>query len=388
LREAVGEALSSPDAFTRAFQAGLSEPLSMAFVLPGLGVGGSGGSHSIYQEAKGLRRLGARARIFLAAHAWERALATYDDADELFEPFGDVDELAELTAGAHVISATHYKSVPIVGALLERRGDFVPAYYVQDYEPFFAPADSDDLREARASYTAIPECLLFAKTHWLCNIVGDRHGLGVAKVEPSLDDSLFRTDGPRLGDGPLRVAAMVRPRTPRRQPTATVAVLEELHRRLGSEVEAITFGCGEPELTRLTDSDHLLRNHRGLLSRQRVAALLRDCDVFLDMSIYQAFGRTSLEAMACGCTAVVPRLGGIWEFAVDGVNALAVDTSGAKEAVEAIAGLATDRERLRAMQESALQTAARYSIDRAALSEYLVFSQEHARRFGADRAAA
>jgi GT2 family glycosyltransferase len=391
LREAVGDALAGRDAFAGAVVGGGGEgskPLSIAFVLPGLGVGGSGGSHSIYQEVHGLRRLGATARIFLAEGFWERALAAYEDAEELFEPFADADDLAEKTADADVVSATHFKSVPLVAELRRRRSVFLPAYYVQDYEPFFTARDAEDLREARESYEAIPGCLLFAKTHWLCNIVAARHGLPVAKVEPSLDTELFHADGPRPGEGPLRVAAMVRPRTPRRQPTATCEVLETLRNRLGEAVEITTFGCPQAELTRLTGSEHLLANHRGLLSREQVAELLRGSDVFLDMSMYQAFGRTALEAMACGCTAVVPRLGGVWEFAVDGVNACAVDTFEPDEAVEAIADLADDRERLRTMQEAAIRTAGRYSIDRAALSEYLVFAWEHARRLGADRAAA
>lgn len=388
LRAAVSDALSSRGALAGALLDGEREPLSIAFVLPGLGAGGSGGSHSIYQEAKGLRRLGASCRILLAEHAWERALAAYDDAEEVFAPFTDVDDLAEKTAAADVVSATHFKSVALVAGLRRRRDDFLLAYYVQDYEPFFLSGDSPDLREARESYEALPGCLLFAKTHWLCNIVADRHGLPVAKVEPSLDTELFQAGDRAPGGGPLRVAAMMRPRTPRRQPTATCTVLETLCRRLGGDVEVTTFGCSQAELERLTPSKRLLAGHRGLLSRQQVAELLRGCDIFLDMSLYQAFGRTALEAMACGCTAVVPRLGGVWEFAVEGVNARAVDALRPDEAVEAIADLVADRERLREMQDAARRTAERYSIDRAALSEYLVFSREHARRFGPDRTAA
>jgi GT2 family glycosyltransferase len=386
LRAAVANALSSREEFARSLVE--ASPLSVDFILPGLGAGGSGGSHSIYQEVRGLRRLGVKARILLAKQAWQRALEAYDDAEELFVPYEDLTALIEKTTGADVISATHYKSIPLLAGVRERREDFLPAYYVQDYEPFFSPRGSANLQEALDSYTAIPDCLLFAKTHWLCNIVSERHGIPVAKVEPSLDADLFRPSGERRQDGPLRVAAMLRPRTPRRQPTVTIAVLEELRSRLGPELEVETFGCTDEEAGQLTDSRHLLSNHRGLLSREDVARLLGRSDVFLDMSIYQAFGRTALEAMACGCTAVVPRLGGVWEFADDGANAAAVDTSTPRGAVEAIAALAGDRECLRNRQAAARQTAARYSIDRAALSEYLLFSHEHARRFEADRAAA
>ena len=64
-----------------------------------------------------------------------------------------------------------------------------------------------------------------------------------------------------------------------------------------------------------------------------MAELLRESDVFLDMSVYQAFGRTALEAMACGATAVVPKVGGVWEFVEHGHNALAVDTLSPKGAL-------------------------------------------------------
>jgi GT2 family glycosyltransferase len=388
LRGVVAEALASPDALAEALAAGREDALSVAFILPGLGVGGSGGSHSVYQEVKGMQRLGLRARILLPQSAWERATAAYPDAAEVFETFGDGDDLALKTAGADVISATHFKSVALLAGLRVRREDFLPAYYIQDYEPFFAPHGSPSFREALDSYTAVPDCLLFAKTHWLCNVVGERHGRHVAKVEASLDEWLFRPPATGKGDGPLRVAAMVRPRTPRRQPSLTVAVLAALGRRLGGEIEVVTFGCQRDELASIPGSDSLLDNHRGLITREEVADLLGASDVFLDMSLYQAFGRTALEAMACECTAVVPRLGGAWEFVADGVNGHAVDTFAPDEAIETVAALARDRQRLRALQAAGRETAARYSVTRAALSEYLLFAHEHARRFGRDRAVA
>lgn len=388
LRETVADALAGPDALAEALDAGRREALSIAFILPGLGIGGSGGSHSVYQEVRGMRRLGLAARILLPEGAWERATAIYPDAAEVFETFGDPDDLARKAAGADVISATHFKSVALLAELRARRDDFLPAYYVQDYEPLFAPHGSPSFQEALDSYTAIPDCLLFAKTHWLCNVVGERHGRHVAKVEPSIDERLFRPPASGREDGPLRVAAMVRPRTPRRQPSLTVAVLAALRERFGKEVELTTFGCDGDDLGRLAGSDSLIEGHMGVLTRQEVAGLLGNSDVFLDMSLYQAFGRTALEAMACECTAVVPRAGGVWEFLDEGVNGLAVDTLDPEPAIEAIAGLVGDRDRLRRLQAEARRTAGRYSIGRAALSEYLVFADEHSRRFERDRTTA
>ena len=90
------------------------------------------------------------------------------------------------------------------------------------------------------------------------------------------------------------------------------------HQRKPAGSLVTTFGCTEAELERLTSHDPIVAGHRGLLQREEVAALLAETDVFLDLSIYQAFGRTALEAMACGATAVVPRRGGVWEFVEQG----------------------------------------------------------------------
>jgi GT2 family glycosyltransferase/glycosyltransferase involved in cell wall biosynthesis len=382
VRAAFAERTSSPAALAALLAEEDRRPLSVAFILPGLPFGGSGGSHSVYQEVKGLRELGVRAHIVLPRWDWERARGVYADAEEVFQTFADQDELAALTVEADVISATHYKSVTMLKALRESREDFLPAYYVQDYEPFFTPPHIAE--EAVASYTAVDGMLLFAKSHWLCNIVAEQHGLSVAKVEPSIDSALFGPGDRHGGNGPLlRVVAMVRPRTARRQPRETIALLERLIEELPGTVEVSSFGCYADELREIAPEAHAIaERHRGLLSRESVAQLLCESDLFLDLSIYQAFGRTALEAMACGCVAIVPALGGVWEFLEHGRNGLAVDTLSRDDVFETVASLSEDRERLERLRRGARDTASRYSIARAALSEYLTFEQAYRARFG------
>ncbi len=381
VRAAVAEHSSGPEALAPLLGGPDRAALSVAFLLPGLAHGGSGGAHSVYQEVRGLRSLGVPARILLPQWDRERATAVYEDAEEIFLTFSDEEDLCAKTAAADVISATHHKSVGLLQAIRARRSDFLAAYYVQDYEPFFTASYMAE--EAIASYTALPDMLLFAKSHWLCNVVAERHGLSVEKVEASLDRELFAPpEGPRDG-GPLRVVAMVRPRTARRQPLTTIAVLEGLRERFGDGVQVSTFGCYADELREiLPGAESVLEHHLGMLGRAEVAEELRRADVFLDMSVYQAFGRTALEAMACGATAVVPTVGGAWEFVEHERNALAVDTLEPAEAIEAIGALAADRELLSRLQAGARTTAARYSIARAALSEYLAFERAHRARFG------
>jgi GT2 family glycosyltransferase/glycosyltransferase involved in cell wall biosynthesis len=381
VRAAVAARSSAPEAFAPLLRDGDRGPLTVVFLIPGLAHGGSGGSHSIYQEVKGLRGLGVPARIALPRWDMERAAGAYEDDGEIFQTFTDEDDLIANTADADVISATHHKSVAMLQAIRSARSDFLPAYYVQDYEPFFtAPYIAE---EAIASYTALPDILLFAKSHWLCNVVAERHGLFVEKVEASVDRELFSPGDDRDESGPLRVLAMVRPRTARRQPLATVAVLDRLLERFPGRVQVHTCGCYADELREiLPESPELLDRHLGILTRAHVAERLRETDVFLDMSVYQAFGRTALEAMACGATAVVPAVGGAWEFVEHRRNALAVDTFGPEEALGALGELVDDRALLRRLKAGARGTAARYSLARAALSEYLAFERAHRARFG------
>ena len=316
----------------------------------------------------------------------DRARAAYENADELFLPFTDEDDLERLSRGRDVLVATHFKSVPLVARVREQRRDFLPAYYVQDYEPFFGlnvNGGTPDSVEAAASYQLVPDMLLFAKTHWLCNVVGRMHGIPVAKVEPSIDETLFTGAERRTSTGaPVRVTAMVRPRTWRRQPFTTSMLLDRLKSDLGTGVEVVSFGCADADLDRMLGGRDRAVDHLGLLTRAQVAALLAGADVFVDLSVFQAMGRTGFEAMACGCAAVLPVIGGAHEFAIAGENALLVDPFDPEGAYAALRELILDRDRLGRMQEAGRRTARRRSVLAAVYSEYALFEHEHARRFG------
>ncbi len=360
------------------------DPLSVVFILPGLSVGGSGGSHSVYQEVRGMQRFGVPARIAIPRDHWARAHDAYDDADRVFFPYDSAEHLAEALGEADVVSATHFKSIATLADLRQVRQDFLPAYYVQDYEPFFiGPTQGEDFDEAMASYTALPDLVVFAKTHWLCNVVRRAHGVHVHKVQPSLDRAVFHPADQQPPRDVPHVVAMVRRKTPRRQPATTVTVLRRLRAILGDRVQVTTFGCTRDELAVMPGGEELLDVHRGILRRDDVAELLRSADVFLDLSMYQAFGRTALEAMACGATVVVPRLGGAAEFLRHGENGLSIDTLDGGAALGAVLDLLADRATLDRMRAAAVATAADYSIERAALSEYLMFKGVADERAGA-----
>ena len=115
--------------------------------------------------------------------------------------------------------------------------------------------------------------------------------------------------------------------------------------------------------------------NRGVLRRTEVPNLLRNADLFLDLSDYQAFGRSGLEAMASGCVPVVPVMGGADEYAVHGHNAFVVDTRSDEEILAAVdAFVALPPTARFQMKLRGLETASRYTIKRAALSQLQVFT--------------
>jgi hypothetical protein len=355
--------------------AGLALP-RIAYLLPGLPPEGSGGSHSLVQEARGLRQLGASASVCVPVEALQTATDVYGNDDELFLAY--VGEAIDALAQTDVVVATEYPSVDLLAQLARLRSGIVCAYYVQDYEPLFAPPESSRSDRALLSYRALPDLLLFAKTHWLCDLVGALHGVPVAKVAPSLDRELFHPGGRAESPGVLRVAAMIRPRTPRRRPAATLQALAAIECSIGDGVQLSTFGCDTDAFAQLADGfaeDWTPAvHHLGLLTRMEVAELMRRCDVFIDASAYQAFGRTGLEAMACGAVPLLPALGGVGEYAEHEHNALVLDEGSPEQIAAAVTDLAHAPERLARLREQGLRAAEGFSIQRAARSQLDLFS--------------
>ena len=348
------------------------------FVLPVKG--GSGGANSVVQEVVGMRALGVDARI--AAHR------RYADSLRRFYPatvaagtfvFYDSDDgLLRCALPFDVIVATLWSTPALIAPMASRHPEKAYVYYVQDYEPWFFPEDSESRTVALDSYTVIPGMTLMAKTDWICRTVASRHGSRVYRVAPSLDHDVYYPDPDDALKEAVTVVAMIRPSTPRRAPIRTLRTMRALAGSTTVRTRFVVFGCEQAELdgflkVNAPDLRDFEFENRGVLAREGVADLLREADVFVDLSDYQAFGRTGLEAMACGCAVILPACGGVDEYATDGVNAVLVDPTDAERVVEWLTALIGDAGRRRAMRARAIETAARYSVARASLSELSVF---------------
>jgi len=84
---------------------------------------------------------------------------------------------------------------------------------------------------------------------------------------------------------------------------------------------------------------------------------LRAADIFVFPTENEAFGLSLVEAMACGLASVTTTAGGLRDFVLDGVNALAVPVADAAALAEGIRALLADPERRSEIGRAARRTA-------------------------------
>jgi glycosyltransferase involved in cell wall biosynthesis len=351
--------------------------MRLLFILPG--GGGTGGAHSVVQEAAGLARLGAEVALALSKDRAETFRWHYPElqgsAVALHE-FADMEALAALLPGCDIACATSAPSAHMLADAMGRAKGAAarPAYYVQDYEPLIFAPGTPKWEDSRRSYSMLKDALLFAKTDWLRRVVHDNHGRAVAKVRASLDHDAYRPAERDLGR-PLAISAMIRPKTPRRGPQRTARILNAIAADYGDRVSLVSFGCPDEDLASLAARPSRRIGHRGVLRRGEVADVLRSSDLFLDLSDYQAFGRTGLEAMACGCVPLLPVFGGADEFARHWDNAILVDTRSDAAIMAACRAFLDADEAFRTrLRDHGIATALDYTVEKAAFSEYQAFS--------------
>ena len=174
---------------------------------------------------------------------------------------------------------------------------------------------------------------------------------------------------------------MIRPSTPRRGAEKTMNLLKVLALKFNRKISIHIFGCSDDSTEFLSlDREFDFINH-GILTRTEVSNISCQCDIFIDLSDYQAFGRTGLEAMASGCVAILPKNGGADEYVVDGINSFLADYEDNPEhLINILERLITEDDYRMEIKQKALETAAKYTIRNAAMSEISVFSK-HLKNF-------
>jgi GT2 family glycosyltransferase/glycosyltransferase involved in cell wall biosynthesis/SAM-dependent methyltransferase len=319
-------------------------------VLPIIDPGG--GAYVIIQESRSMLNMGIDVRLFNLSEYKDFFIKNYPDLD-VPVIFGSRNDLASLSKNYDAIVATVNTSVDwLIPSDDEGASSPKKVYYIQDFEPYFYPEGSGEYQKAWNSYKMYPDLIRITKTRWNADLIKDKIGVDTSLLGPSVDLDLFRPR-PRIPfmaqKRPIHIAAMIRPSTPRRNPSFTMKILRDLCKIKGDNIKIILFGSSVEELKSVDYSNDFDYIHVGLLGRKEVSWLFNEIDIFVDFSSYQAMGLTALEAMACGSAVIVPKNGGTSDFVTHELNGLMVDTSSEDECLNALNRLVDDdtlRERL------------------------------------------
>ena len=305
--------------------------LRVTYVIHALSV--AGGTLSVVQLVSELILLGVEARI--------ATLAVYPEIYQwkfLGQPmvFKSWSEMQANLPETDVIVATHWSTVTPVREALEGGKAKVAAYFVQAYEPWFFPETDQAARDmVRRTYRMIPNKIV--KSEWLRNLLRAEEGCDATKIRLGMDLGVFYPREVRRDERPV-ILAMARPRTPRRGFSDVVEALR-LVKEARPAAEIILFG---DDLSAQT-IPFPYRDEGVIVNQNRLAELYSSADVFLDASLFQGFGRTALEAMACGAACVLTGVGGVTEYARDEENCLVIPPGAPTAAAQAILRLLDDR---------------------------------------------
>ena len=338
------------------------------FVLPIMDAGGGG--NVVIQEAESMLEMGVDVRILnLERHrqAFEKSYLKHNLRIPIVYAKNE-NEISRIASSYDAVIATANHSVAWLDNC-QKDGCPVRVYYIQDFEPYFFDEGSENYKIAWDSYTLFEDLIRITKTEWNLNEVKRNIGVDCVLVGSSVNIDLFR---PRLRhEGnwpkrPLRIAAMIRPSTPRRNPKFSMEILREISIKHGSSIEIILFGClsEDPDFVSLPH-DFVWRNY-GILSREGLSWLLNEIDIFVDFSMFQAMGLTAMEAMSCGVAIIAPQYGGAGSFVVNEENGFLVDSKSHNNCIQVLNRLILDEGLRTRIQQRALRDICLYNADKVA----------------------
>jgi glycosyltransferase involved in cell wall biosynthesis len=337
----------------------------IAFLLPTAREGG--GANVVLLLGRVMRHMGLKVDIVNLQANRVRFEQAYPDLQLPVRYLASEADMPGIATAYDAVVATHHRSVAWLEPAPTKSSSVIAAHLIQDMEAWFFEPGSVEHDVAIAAYARCHGMRCFATTEWVRDTVAAVVGVDSLVIGALVDIDQARPRRRRLGasERPLRLAAMIRPETPRRGATRTMRVLRALTAEFGPEIEVVTFGSARD----LAASEDLARDFPfvdlGPIRSGQVPTLLNECDLFLDLSDWQAMGLTAMEAMACGVAVVVPEQGGATSIVRDGVNGRVVDTRSFGDCLAAARELVTDDELRRSLAAQASRDVVSHHPERA-----------------------
>ena len=341
--------------------------LRVTYVLHNLSI--AGGVLSVVQLVDELILLGVEARIvalreYMEIYDWKffTRPIVFRSASELVANFPESD----------IAVATHWTTVPWVTDAVKIGRVGASIYFIQDYEGWFFPEEDKESRKSVGKTYDLIE-LKIVKSDWLKGLL-TKDGHCAVKIPLGMDLKLFYPRDVKKADHPV-VMAMTRPRTPRRGFPHVMEALRQVKEAV-PEVEIVLFG---DDLSS-QNIPFAYRDERIITDQNRLAELYSSADVFLDGSDFQGFGRTALEAMACGAGCVLTSVGGVTEYSHDGKNCLLVPPQKPEFFAKAIIRILKDDHLAQRLVQGGFETIKAYCHKREAKETLKFFLECHDNR--------
>lgn len=91
----------------------------------------------------------------------------------------------------------------------------------------------------------------------------------------------------------------------------------------------------------------------GRVENERLPEYLNSCDIFIQPSLYEPFGISIIEAMACECAVIATKTGGVPEIITDGEHGILVNPGIPEELSQKIIYLSRDKKERKRLGENA-----------------------------------
>jgi len=307
---------------------------SVVFVLQG--ISGYGECASVLRIVDQLIVLGIEAR---AAVVQRTPLDAETLREFMFAPmiFKDSDELVKNLPACHVAVATSWKTASWVQKVVEAGRAETSVYDLPDGESWLCEKE-EDRQKICESHSRIEHRV--AASHWLRDWLRER-GADARIIPHGFDPFRFYPHAKRERAN-LRIIVTTRPETPHRDCENMVEAFRLIH-QARPHVEFVLHGTDNLSQTfgkfGLPYSDLGVVRHTDELCKH-----YNECDIFVDPSHYQGFGQAALESMACRLACVLTNVGGVHEYAKDGVNCLLIPPRDPEACCNAVLRLIDDSE--------------------------------------------
>ncbi|MHA5130468.1 glycosyltransferase family 4 protein [Oenococcus oeni] len=181
-------------------------------------------------------------------------------------------------------------------------------YYIQGYEDWVYK--NNNIVDKSFSFPLTKVVI----SKWLQNLVFDKSGDFSQCIPNFINPRIFYVDNPIKKRG--HVISLLNHVLPEKNFSFGLKVVEAVQKKI-PDLRVLIFGVPDAP-ARLPDfCSYVKAPNQSQLRTQ----IYNQSSIYLLPSIYEGWGLTGMEAMACGATLVASDIGGIQDYAIDGVNA-------------------------------------------------------------------